>query len=120
MSKRPYILNYFKYNPDEHDQYFEKNHYATTFSIKCAICDKAVRASVKVNSNWISHLRSCHPDTFQEFKLSRLNESTHKNQNYSYYRLNSSIAANSAASNMNEEMRQPEMKESSPYSLIQG
>ena len=118
MTRRPLIFNYYKYVPEEHDQYFEKHNYSTGFSMQCLICEKPVKASVKVNSNWISHLRSCHPGAFFEFKQMRLNDSTNQSQIQQFYQTNSLVSAN-AASNANEEDH-IEVKELSSSPFIQG
>ena len=69
---KPIILDYYDYDKTKHDKYLtEKKVY---FKLNCKYCSKEISAAIDITSNWVSHIKAKHKDTFLEYEK-RKNES---------------------------------------------
>jgi hypothetical protein len=68
---KPSILNYYEFDDAEHGKYLTKEFSREAFLIKCKFCASKIRASIRVTSNWKSHLRK-HDDKLREYELGLL------------------------------------------------
>ena len=65
---KPIILDFYNFN-EEHKNYLVK--IKDRFVLSCRSCDQKIRASIRVTSNWISHLRTQHPIEYDRFEKLR-------------------------------------------------
>ena len=72
MNKSKPILDYYEFT-EIHHKYFDDIN--TVFRLPCKICTKIIGASIKITSNWIAHLKSCHSEKHLEYELKRKNNS---------------------------------------------
>lgn len=74
MSSKPLIFNYYEFDESIHSTYLEKTD--QIFKLKCKNCTKFISGSVKVNSNWKTHLRVRHVEKLNEYEQSMSNQTT--------------------------------------------
>lgn len=65
MSKKPLILDYYHFKKSIHSSYIDNP--TKNFKLKCKTCQTHISASVKVTSNWITHLKITHDDEYNEY-----------------------------------------------------
>lgn len=61
----PTILKYYDINLSEHGKYLLQP--TKNFDVKCKYCPARIRASVKITSNWITHLKRFHNVAYQDY-----------------------------------------------------
>lgn len=61
---KPIILDYYLFE-DQHQIYFQKPYEA--FKVNCSICKAPVKASIRVTSNWISHVKNHHQEEYSDY-----------------------------------------------------
>ena len=62
---KPTILNFFDFK-EEHQKFLLCSIVKIGFQVNCLTCIKPYRSSIKVTSNWITHIRS-HPAEYQKY-----------------------------------------------------
>lgn len=70
MVLKPIILEYYKFD-ESHNRYLID--IAEPFKIECILCNISIKASIKITSNWITQIRTCHKETYEEFLKKRVN-----------------------------------------------
>lgn len=68
MNKKPLILEYYKFD-HENNIYLSKP--SEVFKVPCLFCNQEIKASIRITSNLITHLKSFHKDQFAEFTKKR-------------------------------------------------
>ncbi|CAF1108654.1 unnamed protein product [Brachionus calyciflorus] len=61
---KPLILDFYGFK-DEHHKFLEQ--ILVAFPLKCNFCKSVIRASIKITSNWVGHLRTNHPEEFKNY-----------------------------------------------------
>ena len=62
------IFRYYNWDSTQHDKYLENEETKKQkFFLLCKNCNKKITASIKITSNWISHLRVAHITQYNEY-----------------------------------------------------
>jgi hypothetical protein len=83
--KKPLILDYYHFT-EEHEPYLKNT--LNKLLLTCKICNREIAASIKITSNWITHLKVAHMNEYQEYskkkapkvKYNKLLGMMHQNQ----------------------------------------
>ena len=62
--KKPLILDYYVFT-EEHEPYLKNT--LNKLQLTCKICNREIAASIKITSNWITHLKVAHLNDYQEY-----------------------------------------------------
>ena len=62
--KKPLILDYYVFT-EEHEPYLKNT--LQKLLLTCKICNREIAASIKITSNWITHLKVAHLNEYQEY-----------------------------------------------------
>ena len=64
VSKKPLILDYYLFT-EEHEPYLVNS--LSKLQLRCRLCNREIAASIKITSNWITHLKAVHRPEYMEF-----------------------------------------------------
>ena len=62
--RRPLILDYYFFTV-EHEPYLKNT--LNKLHLTCKICYREIMASIKITSNWITHLKTVHANEYQDY-----------------------------------------------------
>lgn len=104
-SRRPLILDYY-YFTEEHESYLTNT--LNKLHLKCRLCNREIAASIKITSNWITHLKTVHLSEYQEYALNKIPKVRYNRSmliNQQNYKMNDSFQSSLTANNMNYDQR---------------